>query len=168
MIARAVATALKHVLSYSVEQQIIVAVAVLPLTGNDPVRERGSVPEKQRACLTDAYLTGSVAILTAFFKESILMAITRKEKMDPITNFGQIIDQYFARIVAVNLIIWGPIIIALSQVGLSIRELALNSRKEYNSDDSNYESLKWIASAFFYIGWLMLPLGIILLIKTFS
>lgn len=88
--------------------------------------------------------------------------------MDPITNFAQVIDQYFARIVAINLIVWGPIIIALSQVGLSIREIALNNRKEYSSDDSNYESLKWIAWAFFYIGWLMLPLGVILLIKTFS
>ncbi|MDA8106663.1 MAG: hypothetical protein M0Z71_14970 [Nitrospiraceae bacterium] len=88
--------------------------------------------------------------------------------MDPITNFGMVIDQYVARIVAINLIVWGPIIVALSQVGLSIRELALNSRKEYSSDQSNYESLKWIASVFFYIGWFMLPSGIILLLRTLS
>ncbi len=32
--------------------------------------------------------------------------------MDPITNFGMVIDQYVARIVAINLIVWGPIIVA--------------------------------------------------------
>ena len=88
--------------------------------------------------------------------------------MDPITNFGMVIDQYVAKIVAINLIVWGPIIVASSQVGLSIREMALNSRKEYSSDQSNYESLKWIASVFFYIGWIMLPSGIILLLRTLS
>ncbi len=88
--------------------------------------------------------------------------------MDPIAHFGLVIDQYIAQIVAINLIVWGPIIIALSQVGLSIREIALNSRQEYSSDHSNYESFKWIASAFFYIGWIMLPFGILLLIRTFS
>jgi len=88
--------------------------------------------------------------------------------MDPITNFGVVIDQYAAKIVAINLILWGPIIVALSQVGLSIREIALNSRKEYRSDQSDYESLEWIASVFFYIGWIMLPSGIILLLRTFA
>lgn len=88
--------------------------------------------------------------------------------MDPITNFGMVIDQYVAKIVAINLIVWGPIIVALSQVGLSIREIALNTRKEYSPDQSDYESLKWIASVFFYIGWIMLPSGIILLLRTFA
>jgi len=88
--------------------------------------------------------------------------------MDPITNFGMLIDQHVAKIVAINLIVWGPIIVALSQVGLSIREIALNTRKEYSSDKSDYESLKWIASVFFYIGWIMLPSGIILLLRTFA
>lgn len=88
--------------------------------------------------------------------------------MDALTNLVLVIDQYFARIVAVNLIVWGPIIIALSQVGLAIRETALNSRKEYSSAHSDYNSLRWIAEIFFYIGWMMLPTGVILLLKTIS
>ncbi len=86
--------------------------------------------------------------------------------MDALTNFGLVIDQYIARIVAVNFIVWGPIIVALSQIGLAIREMALNSRKEYSSDQSDYNSLRWIAETFFYIGWIMLPSGVILLLRT--
>jgi len=77
------------------------------------------------------------------------------------------IDQYLARIMAIGLIIGGPIIIALSQAGLSIREIAINSRKEYASDQSDYKSLEWIATIFMYIGLTMIIVGIIMLLRSF-
>ncbi|MDH4232174.1 MAG: hypothetical protein OEW04_09105 [Nitrospirota bacterium] len=90
--------------------------------------------------------------------------------MEPATNelmrWVLFIDQYFARIMAISLIIGGPITIALSQVGLSIREIAVNTRKEYASDQSDYKSLEWIATIFMYIGLTMIPVGIITLLRS--
>ena len=90
--------------------------------------------------------------------------------MDPATNeimkMGLAIDHSFARVMAIILIIGGPIVVALSQVGLAIREIAINSRKEYDSNQSDYESLKWVGLAFCYIGWLMIPAGIILALRS--
>jgi hypothetical protein len=37
---------------------------------------------------------------------------------------------------------------------MAIREIALNSRKEYSADE--YDSLKWTATIFMYIGWIMM------------
>ncbi len=51
------------------------------------------------------------------------MVLNGEGKMDSITNLGLVVDQYIARIVAINLIVWGPIVVALSQVALSIREI---------------------------------------------
>ncbi|RPI36772.1 MAG: hypothetical protein EHM54_04880 [Nitrospiraceae bacterium] len=91
--------------------------------------------------------------------------------MEPATNelmkWVLFIDQYLARIMAIGLIIGGPIIIALSQAGLSIREIAINSRKEYASDQSDYKSLEWIATIFMYIGLTMIIVGIIMLLRSF-
>ena len=91
--------------------------------------------------------------------------------MEPATNelmkWVLFIDQYLARIMSVGLIIGGPITIALSQVGLSIREIAINSRKEYASDQSDYKSLEWIATIFMYIGLTMILVGIIMLMRSF-
>jgi len=90
--------------------------------------------------------------------------------VEPATNelmrWVLFIDQYFARIMAISLIIGGPITIALSQVGLSIREIAVNTRKEYASDQSDYKSLEWIATIFMYIGLTMIPVGIITLLRS--
>jgi phosphate starvation-inducible membrane PsiE len=91
--------------------------------------------------------------------------------VEPATNelmkWVLFIDQYLARIMAIGLIIGGPIIIALSQAGLSIREIAINSRKEYASDQSDYKSLEWIATIFMYIGLTMIIVGIIMLLRSF-
>ena len=91
--------------------------------------------------------------------------------MEPATNelmkWVLFIDQHLARIMAIGLIIGGPITIALSQVGLSIREIAINSRKEYASDQSDYKSLEWIATIFMYIGLTMILVGIITLLRSF-
>jgi hypothetical protein len=80
--------------------------------------------------------------------------------VEPATNelmkWVLFIDQYLARIMAIGLLIGGPIAIALSQVGLSIREIAINSRKEYASDQSDYKSLEWIATIFMYVGLTMI------------
>ena len=90
--------------------------------------------------------------------------------MEPATNelmrWVLFIDQYFARIMAISLIIGGPVTIALSQVGLSIREIAVNTRKEYSSDQSDYKSLEWIATIFMYIGLTVIPVGIITLLRS--
>jgi hypothetical protein len=52
----------------------------------------------------------------------------------------------------------------LSQVALAIREIAINTRKEYSSDE--YDSLRWIAEIFFYLGWLVALAGVVLLLKA--
>lgn len=80
-------------------------------------------------------------------------------------NLAIIMEQYYMRILAVNLIILGPLVSGLSQVALAIREIAINTRKEYSSYE--YDSLKWIAEVFFYVGWFVALAGVLLLLKTF-
>lgn len=85
---------------------------------------------------------------------------------DEAMKFGIVLSQYLARVIGINLIIGGPIVVALSQIGLSIREIAINSRKDYDSDQSDYKSLEWIATIFMYIGWIMIPVGIIFVLRS--
>lgn len=80
-------------------------------------------------------------------------------------NLAIAVQQHYMRILAINLIIVGPVISGLSQVALAIREIAINTRKEYSSDE--YDSLKWICEAFFYVGWFVALAGVLLLLKTF-
>ena len=80
-------------------------------------------------------------------------------------NLTVALEQYYLRILAINLIIAGPVISGLSQVALAIREIAINTRKEYSADE--YDSLKWIAEIFFYLGWLTALAGVLMLLKSF-
>jgi len=83
-----------------------------------------------------------------------------------LTKFGLILDKSLALEFGISFIFGGPIIIALSQVALAIRELAIRSRKEYSSSDSDYKTLDWIATIYSYVGWLMLGVGVILALKS--
>jgi len=83
-----------------------------------------------------------------------------------LTRFGLILDKALGLQFGISFIFGGPITVALSQVALAIRELAINSRKEYRSSDSDYKSLDWIATIFFSIGWVMLGAGVILVLKS--
>jgi hypothetical protein len=80
-------------------------------------------------------------------------------------NLTIALEQYYLRILAITLIIAGPVLSGLSQVALAIREIAINTRKEYSSDE--YDSLKWIAQGFFYIGWFVALAGVVMLLKAF-
>ena len=70
-----------------------------------------------------------------------------------------------ARIIGINLIIWGPIVAGLSQIALAIREIALNTRKEFNSE-TEYKSLYWIATVSYFIGWCLIPIGLTLILQS--
>ena len=69
------------------------------------------------------------------------------------------------RFIGINLIISGPIIAALSQLALAIREIALNTRKELTTD-TEYKTLYWTATVFYFIGWCIIPLGLIFILKS--
>ena len=70
-----------------------------------------------------------------------------------------------ARIIGINLIILGPIITALSQLALAIREIALNTRKEFNSE-TEYKTLYWITTITSFLGWCMIPLGLMFILQS--
>jgi hypothetical protein len=67
-------------------------------------------------------------------------------------QIGLVIEQAFARYLAVSLIASAPFSILFAQLTLAVRELAINSRKSYNSDDSDYELTKWIGTGLMYVG----------------
>jgi hypothetical protein len=79
-------------------------------------------------------------------------------------NLAIVLEQYYLRILAINLIIVGPVLSGLSQVALAIREIAINTRKEYSADE--YDSLRWIAEIFYYMGWLVALAGVVMLLKA--
>jgi hypothetical protein len=71
-----------------------------------------------------------------------------------------------SRFIGIDLIISGPIIALLSQLALAIREIALNTRKEFNSE-TEYKTLYWIATVSYFIGWCLVPIGIVLFIQSY-
>ena len=67
--------------------------------------------------------------------------------------------------IGITFLITGPFVIAFSQIGLAIREIALNTRKEYSSE-TEYKILYWIATIISFIGFCIIPLGIILILMS--
>ncbi len=80
-------------------------------------------------------------------------------------QIGILVDRAFTRYLALSLIISAPFAVILAQAALAIREIAINSRKTYNSDDSNYDLTRWIGTAIVYIGIFSFIFGIVLLIR---
>lgn len=70
------------------------------------------------------------------------------------------------KVIGINLIVGGLIIIVCTEVALAIKEIAINTRKEYNSSQSDYKLLDWISSGFLVIGIIMPIAGLIFLIKS--
>ena len=73
------------------------------------------------------------------------------------------IEESFNILLSINLIISGPLLVMLSQLFIAIREIAINTRKEYNSEQSGYKWLYYTAHITMAIGWCLIPIGIILL-----
>ena len=83
-----------------------------------------------------------------------------------VTNIGLVLEKLEATYLGVTLIVAGPIIVAISQIALAIREIAINTRKENVPSEDQYKSLEFISYLFFAVGWCSIPLGIILILKT--
>lgn len=66
---------------------------------------------------------------------------------------------------AMNCILFGPIIAATAQIFLCIREICFNSRKEYNSSQSEYQFLYYTSYAMMGLGFCMLFAGIIMITR---
>ena len=83
-----------------------------------------------------------------------------------VTNIGLALEKLEARYLGVSLIVAGPIIVAISQIALAIREIAINTRKENVPSKVQYKSLELISYFFFAVGWCSIPLGIFLILRT--
>jgi hypothetical protein len=80
-------------------------------------------------------------------------------------QFGIIVERAFASYVALSLIVSAPFTVIIAQAALAIREIAINSRKTYNSNDSEYNLTRWIGTALVYIGIFSFVFGIVLLLR---
>jgi len=76
------------------------------------------------------------------------------------------LEKYIMFYQGISLIFLCPLLIFISQVGAAIREIALNSRKEEFSSESNYKSLEWLSYILFFLAWFSLLFGIIFVIKA--
>jgi len=83
-----------------------------------------------------------------------------------VINIGFVLEKLEARYLGVSLIVAGPIIVAISQIALAIREIAINTRKENVPSEAQYKSLELISYLFFAVGWCNIPLGIFLILRT--
>ncbi len=79
---------------------------------------------------------------------------------------GILIEKAFARYLGIGLIASAPFTVLFAQLALAVREIAINSRKTYNSDDSDYDLTRWIGTALIYIGIFSFIVGIIILLKS--
>jgi hypothetical protein len=81
-------------------------------------------------------------------------------------QLGIVVAQEVARYIAVSLIASAPFTILFAQIALAVREMAINSRKTYNSDDPDYDLTKWIGTSLVYVGIFSFIGGIVLLIRA--
>jgi SNF family Na+-dependent transporter len=65
----------------------------------------------------------------------------------------------------ISLLISAPLIVLFAQLCLAIREIALNTRKEFNSE-TEYKILQWTALIISFIGFCLIPIGIVLIISS--
>ncbi len=80
-------------------------------------------------------------------------------------QFGIFIAQTIAREIGVSLTVSAPFTILFAQIALAVREIAINSRKTYDSANSDYDLTKWIGTALVYIGIFSFIGGIGILIR---
>jgi hypothetical protein len=77
------------------------------------------------------------------------------------------LEKSMMQYIGVSLIVSFPFIILISQCALALREIAMNTRKEY-SVESDYKSLEFVAEGLFYLSWLILLAGMIMIVKSFG
>lgn len=85
-----------------------------------------------------------------------------------VQDFGVYLERLQMLYFGISLLLSFPVIIALSQVGLAIRELTLNSRKEDHSfSDTEYKVLEWLCYFFFITGICGGILGIVFIYRAY-
>lgn len=77
-----------------------------------------------------------------------------------------LLELTMTRYQALSLIFISPFIILISQMALAVREIALNTRKEFVVE-TEYKILEWTAIILTFIGFFALIFGIVILVKTF-
>lgn len=83
-------------------------------------------------------------------------------------NIGIILERYQMLYLGISLILSSPVVVALAQTGLALREIALNSRKEdHPASDTEYKFLEWLCHFFFIAGICQFVLGVIMIIKAY-
>jgi hypothetical protein len=83
-------------------------------------------------------------------------------------NIGIVLERYEMLYFGIGLILSSPVVVALAQAGLALREITLNSRKEdHPASDTQYKFLEWICHFFFIAGFCQFILGVIMLIKAY-
>jgi hypothetical protein len=80
-------------------------------------------------------------------------------------QIGLVVQQAFARYLGVSLIASAPFTILFAELALAVREIAINSRKTYGSDDSDYDLTKWIGTALMYVGIFSFIAGVVILMR---
>lgn len=83
-------------------------------------------------------------------------------------NIGIFLQRYEMLYLGISLLLSSPVVVALAQAGLALREIALNSRKEdHPASDTEYKFLEWICHFFFIAGFCQFILGVIMIIKAY-
>jgi hypothetical protein len=83
-------------------------------------------------------------------------------------NIAIILERYQMLYLGITLILSSPVVVALAQAGLALREIALNSRKEdHPASDTEYKFLEWICHFFFIAGFCQFVLGVIMIMKAY-
>jgi hypothetical protein len=92
-----------------------------------------------------------------------------KPSPDPEVNKAILsLSKALAFTIGLYFIISAPFIYIFSVTSLMIRDHILKSRKEYNSNDSEYQILYWIATIISYISIVIFFIGIFFLIASFQ
>jgi len=83
------------------------------------------------------------------------------EGFDFVSKLEKIIYFYWG----VGLIVYASFIVFLSQSGMCLREIALNTRKENSNIGSEYKIFEWICYIFLIVGLCSFLVGLVLIFK---
>jgi len=78
---------------------------------------------------------------------------------------GIVLNRTLGQYIAISLIVSAPFTILIAQAALAIREMALNSRKTYSTDDPDYDLTKWIGTGLVYVAIFSFIFGVGLFLR---
>ena len=82
------------------------------------------------------------------------------ETSDSLVKLGKMVSLLWG----LGLVVYASFLIYLSQAGMCLREISLNTRREGSLDDCKYKIFEWVCYIFLIVGFCSVLVGVFLVL----